>query len=234
MIFNEFFSMTLARACGLPTSDVEIINIDNLNVLSIRRYDRETQDGHTIRLHQEDMCQALGLMPNQKYQTGDKSAANDILRIIRFYTSNPIENTEVFIKWMVFNYLIGNNDAHLKNISILYGSGTVAIAPFYDMLSTEIYANLNHTLAIHIDGAMDSRDVRAIHWQKMLKDLNLNTEHYRRLIGDFAKMVSSKATLINTDFAKTSVGKKQIKKIISLAQKRANVVSAILQENIIE
>lgn len=138
--FNELACSKLSEACGFPTAKVTSVpEIDG--AIAIERYDRiwVENDGEKrlLRLHQEDFCQALGLAPYQKYQPdgteGDYLCK--VARLLESTSSNPIIDKQEFAKRTLFNYVIGNSDAHLKNSSLIYNARWTsrALAPMYDL-----------------------------------------------------------------------------------------------------
>ena len=89
------------------------------------------------RLHQEDFCQALGLVPGVKYENEGGPDVADCARLIHRHSGAPARDIIAFLDALLFNFLIGNNDAHSKNYSLLLdGPGAIRLAPLYDLLST--------------------------------------------------------------------------------------------------
>jgi Uncharacterized protein related to capsule biosynthesis enzymes len=121
-------------------------------VLLIKRYDRVKENGVLKRLHQEDFCQALGVMPEKKYEEEGGPAVADCLRLVTRYSSNPIADYNKFVKINVFNYIIGNCDAHGKNYSLLYDRSLsrCSLAPFYDIVSSTIDDRFSRKLAMRL------------------------------------------------------------------------------------
>jgi serine/threonine-protein kinase HipA len=132
----EAFGLLLARRIGLQVAQALPISIAGREALLIERYDRTTRDGQTVRLHQEDFCQALGLGSENKYETrGGPSLARCAL-LIRELHLGP-EVLQGFLDWVAFAVILGNADAHAKNLSILTRSnGQRSLAPFYDLVPT--------------------------------------------------------------------------------------------------
>ena len=74
----------------------------------------------------------------------------------------------------MFNFFIGNNDAHGKNFSLLYENGTVQLSPFYDLLSTVYYPELSDTMAMKICGEYTPKNVYPRHFEKLAEDAGLS------------------------------------------------------------
>jgi serine/threonine-protein kinase HipA len=155
VVENEVSMMTWARASGITTADFELVSTKDLrnlpdavraidgNVFATRRYDRS----ETGRVHQEDFAQVLGVYPADKYtRANTETVANLFLKLA------GLEALHEFVRRMVFIIASGNEDAHLKNWSLLYaGSGTQAtIAPAYDLVSTIQYDGLQRGLGLNL------------------------------------------------------------------------------------
>ena len=138
-VFNELFCMKLAKSCGLNTPECFIKTIKDKSFYVVERYDREQINGLWTRIHQEDFCQILNILPENKYESdGGPNLAScfELLNKI----SAPASSKIAFIDLVIFNYLIGNGDAHAKNFSILYKNNTPELAPCYDLMCTAILA----------------------------------------------------------------------------------------------
>lgn len=136
---NEFFCMQLARRMGLPVPDTTLLQQEEILYL-VRRYDRPMdEDGSVFRLHQEDFCQAFGIAAEMKYEKEGGPSLQRCFELLRNISMTPVVDIRNFLGWVVFNYLIGNADAHGKNISRLFREEGPVLAPFYDLMSTAVY-----------------------------------------------------------------------------------------------
>ncbi|MCP4551044.1 MAG: type II toxin-antitoxin system HipA family toxin, partial [Bacteroidetes bacterium] len=151
-IENECFCMMLANAVGLNVPPVRIARKEAQKVLLIKRYDRVLDNDVPMRLHQEDFCQAMGLSHELKYQADGGPGLKACFDLARAYSANPIKDFQQLMQWVFFNYLIGNMDGHAKNLSFIYQAKQIRLAPFYDMLCTDIYEDLSQKLAMKIGG----------------------------------------------------------------------------------
>lgn len=159
-VFNEWFCMKLSAACGFDTADCDILRVKGNSYYVTTRYDRETTDGITTRLHQEDFCQLLKCRPEIKYQDqGGPSVVEctQILQQLRLPTSDILG----FIDRVIFNFLIGNGDAHGKNFSVLYRNRRPRLAPVYDALCTTVYPAIAKKMAMKFDGKFEFRWITA-------------------------------------------------------------------------
>jgi serine/threonine-protein kinase HipA len=148
IVTNEFICLKLAQAFGLPVPEAEIVNV-GVPVLVIERFDRVRKEGGSVaRLHQEDFCQALGIMPDRKYQADGGPGFADLARVLRRAGTAPIHDIELLIGIALFNLLIGNCDAHGKNFSLLYRGNSIGLSPFYDLVSTTQWPELDTKLSM--------------------------------------------------------------------------------------
>ena len=155
-VFNEWFCMRLSKACGFDTADCDIFEVDGTPYYVTTRYDRETADGTTKRLHQEDFCQLLKCRPEIKYQDQGGPSIVDCTRVLQGLRL-PASDIMSFIDRVVFNFLIGNGDAHGKNFSVLYRTRAPRLAPVYDALCTTVYPAIAKKMAMKFDGKFEFR-----------------------------------------------------------------------------
>lgn len=137
-VYNEYFCMKLAAACGLDVPRVEVL-VHDIPFYLIERYDRFNDDGVIKRLHQIDFCQAQGFLSAEKYESDGGPTLKSNYECLRSHSSNFLKDTQKYIDWVCFNLLIGNNDCHSKNISFLRTAKGLQLAPFYDLMCTSIY-----------------------------------------------------------------------------------------------
>ncbi|WP_411958431.1 type II toxin-antitoxin system HipA family toxin [Paracoccus homiensis] len=134
---NEFLCMTLCRAVGLDTAEVQIIDFQNVRSLVVTRFDRAwTSDGRLIRLPQEDFCQALSVPPSQKYQMDGGPGITEGIALLSG-SDDPAADQDAFFHAQVMFWLLGATDGHAKNFSIALRPGGFRMTPLYDVLSAE-------------------------------------------------------------------------------------------------
>ncbi len=136
MAENEVTCLRLAKACGLPVPDVELVEVNGTAILAIRRYDRDETSTPTTRRHQEDGCQATGTPPMQKYEHLGGPSLKDLALVLRDH--GDVGAMRELLQRVVFNVAIGNADAHAKNFSFLHDANgsSITLAPVYDVIST--------------------------------------------------------------------------------------------------
>jgi serine/threonine-protein kinase HipA len=168
LVENEAFCMDLARAVNLPVASVnKHTTVSGIPYLLVERYDRDVTADPIRRLHQEDVCQALGRPSEFKYQAEGGPTVAETVDLLRSASTVPARDLPTFWRALVFNWLIGNCDAHGKNFSLLYDEGSPTLAPLYDLVSTSCYPELTTRLAMSIDGASDINEVDERAWQKL-------------------------------------------------------------------
>ncbi|KTC88722.1 type II toxin-antitoxin system HipA family toxin [Fluoribacter dumoffii] len=134
---NEWLCSLLAKSYGLPTADCEILHFEDLKVLSVKRFDRRVSRDKSwiMRLPQEDMCQALGVSYNIKYQSDGGPGIKDIMNVL-LGSANSIADRDIFYRTQVFFWLLAAIDGHAKNFSLfIEAEGKYRLTPLYDMIS---------------------------------------------------------------------------------------------------
>lgn len=175
---NEWFVMTLAARARLAVPPVQLLRVPE-SVYLVARFDRSTAGAVVKRLHAIDACQLLGMSRAWKYQQMSPKALAHCAGACRA----PIAARQQLFRWLVFNLLVGNNDAHLKNVSFLVNPAGCTTAPFYDLLATSLYpfdgdrpAHVDAAeLPMSIGEAHRMGDVRAAHLDEAAREMGLGT-----------------------------------------------------------
>ena len=123
-----------------------------------RRYDREELAGVVYRLHQEDFCQLLKCRPEIKYQDQGGPSIVECTKLL-LSMRLPLSDVISFVNRCIFNFIIGNGDAHGKNFSILYKNGIPRLAPAYDIICTTVYPSIAKKMAMKYDGKFEFRRI---------------------------------------------------------------------------
>jgi serine/threonine-protein kinase HipA len=189
-IENEAFCLALGRRLGLPTVEAVPRATADVAFLMVTRYDRTRTDDGVMRLHQEDLCQALGIAPERKYENEGGPSLETAFQLVRRAATVPGTQSPVLLDGVVLNYLVGNHDAHGKNYSLLYSPDHVGLAPFYDIISTEAYRStkrMSRKMAMKIGGEYRADWVEARHLTRLLEAARLGPAaaraRIRRLAG---------------------------------------------------
>jgi len=198
LLKNELFCMKLAKIILSNIPEIDLLEAEGNPYLEITRYDRHVNSGKfrvsgTVqRIHQEDFCQALGIVSDKKYQKGGGAKLQDCYRIINEFSENRLSDIILFTEWIIFNYLIGNTDAHAKNLSLLHSDSGVRLAPFYDLLSTEVYPEsiIDHEMAMLINGKGKYNSLKHKDFIALFENLDQNATNMMKTIKDkFANIV---------------------------------------------
>jgi len=219
-IENECFCMMLADALGLPVPTVTILTEKDQKVLLIQRYDRVFDKGSVRRLHQEDFCQAMGLSHELKYQADGGPGLKACFSLVRAHSANPIKDLQYLLRWVFFNYLIGNMDAHAKNLSFLYDSKQIRLAPFYDMLCTDIYENLTKKIAMKIGDENRPEWVMVRHWERLAREVNISPSVLKKQLSNFCEALPDGIHGTHLKFIEKYGHNQLVEAIVSAVQKR--------------
>jgi len=169
---NEVFCMRMAAQLGMPTAKARFWP-DPTPLFLTERYDRAHSGDHLVRLHQEDFCQALGFGSDRKYETEGGPTLKMCFALVDKHAASPALDKQKLLQWLVFNNVIGNNDAHGKNISLLLSKEGVRLAPFYDLLSTAIYPGISQKLAMKVGTENRPNWIMRRHWEQLATDANV-------------------------------------------------------------
>src|SRR5580658_4518264 len=201
VVFNEALCMKLAAATGLSAATVETRNVEGIDYLLVDRYDRihrTAPSGEPMleRLHQEDFCQALGIVSEMKYQKEGGPSLKQCFALLREVSSTPVIDLSRLLDEVIFNYLVGNNDAHGKNFSLLYrGIGTddmqVSLSPLYDSLSTVYYPEVSRTMAMKLGGEYSSEKVMPRNFEQFAEETGLAKPMVRRRVMEVIEAILS-------------------------------------------
>lgn len=177
---NEHICLALARACGLPVAISRVIRFDDEISIVIDRYDRVRSGNQLVRVHQEDICQALGVMPTRKYQNEGGPGIKEIVELLRIHSSARDEDIRTFVHAVGFNWLVAGTDAHAKNYSLLIsGEPRVRLAPFYDIASILPYKEFDVQkvrLSMKVGGEYRLRDIGLREWQKLAREIRFDED----------------------------------------------------------
>lgn len=227
LVENEFFCMRLATAAGLPVPEVDYLDV-NVPLLMICRFDRVEEQGVIRRIHQEDFCQATGTVPAGKYEAEGGPGLASCAAVIRQHSGLPIADLRLLVRWVAFNYLIGNEDAHAKNLALLYTDDGLRLAPFYDLVSSIVYRGLTRKAAMSIGGERRYYYVERRHWERCADAMELAFKVVRRVVLESAELVEQSMETVQQDAAKTFGSLELIDPIIEGTRQRVQAVRVAL------
>ena len=186
LVANEAFCMKLAGHLGLNVAETTTRMIGDKPCIVVARYDREVGCDGTVRLHQEDFCQALGRPPKSKYQQEGGPTVRDCVTLLREWSTTPVLDILAFIDALIFNMLIGNADAHGKNYSMIYAGGTRRLAPLYDLVSTIAWPELSTRIAMNIGHGKSVNDLNPAHFKRLAEECDLGWPMIRERVESLA------------------------------------------------
>jgi len=217
---NELFCMTLARTAGLNVPDIEYRMIGEKPCILVQRSDRKADEaGNTVRIHQEDFCQALGFPPERKYQAEGGPMLRDCISLLREWSTAPVLDIPAFVGGLIFNVLIGNADAHAKNFSLLYEGGDRRLCPFYDLVSTVVWPELTTNPAMKIGNCKSINVFSIAEWKKMAQECGLGWPVLREKLAEMSEAVLGHLDAVHSQTA--SVSEDFAKKLSEVMQDRA-------------
>ena len=217
IVVNEQLSLLTAEKLGIGTPNSFIVSRggkDDKNILfATKRYDRIITDRSKVisgmkaplRLHQEDFAQALGISSENKYELNEEHYLKRMMDLLRNYSIDPI--TDMLKLWdaVLFGYILGNTDGHLKNYSLIYSSDmkTVRLAPIYDIVATTIYKESTRNMAFAVNGKKSLDDIRADDFEKEARSIGLSPKitasKLKYLTDNFEQALASSAAELLSD-----------------------------------
>ncbi len=159
VVAAEADGIALARAAGLTDIEAQLDSFGGIDCIIVSRFDRVVVNGTTARVHQEDSCQALGRAPTRKYEIrrgGGGPELSEVAGLLDSYAANPVEQLDKLAQAAAFTALIGNADAHGKNVAFIHRApGRIELAPLYDQVPTQLWPELVSDAAMTIAGAVN-------------------------------------------------------------------------------
>jgi len=207
---NERFCMHLAQAIGLRTAPTRLVHLPE-PVLVIERFDRRREADRVVRVHCIDGCQALGLPVAWKYERlyGDGRDVRDIREgasLPAFFSplgkhaAVPAAERLSLLRWVVFQALIGNVDAHAKNLTFFVGPNGLRLAPAYDLVCGIIYDDerIESTLAMAIGDEFVPQQLRAFDWAVFASQSGLSPRLVAREVSTLARACLARLDTVTT------------------------------------
>ena len=212
LVANEHYCMKLAQRMGFPVADVSILRSPR-PILVVKRFDREvilTDTGNTVtRLHIIDACQASDLPVSFKYERnlGSGEQVQNIREGMSFeklfarveQTIDKASAKMSLLRWSLFQFLIGNCDAHGKNFSFFVAPEGLAPAPWYDLVSVVQYPTISHELAMAFGDVFQLEDIKGF------------------ALADFAKRCGIARSLLKREATKIAANAHKYAKELALA-----------------
>jgi len=220
-VINEGFCMALAQAMQLEPAKSKVHRVLDRSFLLVERYDRLIDaQGHRHRLHQEDFCQALGVVPESKYQNEGGPDLAQCFDLVRSVTRPSAPQVLRLLDYVIFNALIGNHDAHAKNFSLLYSGKATVVAPLYDVLSTAVYPTLTPKMAMKIGSKYKFSEIQAQHWDQFSESVGLSKAQAKRRILELARSLPATARKLQSETDRGFASNAVIERINALNEDR--------------
>lgn len=220
-VTNEGFCMALAEAMQLKPAKSRIHTVLDRSFLLVERYDRMMDvPERRQRLHQEDFCQALGVVPEMKYQNEGGPDLAQCFDLVRRVTRPSAPQVLRLFDAAIFNALIGNHDAHAKNFSLLYAGKAPVLAPFYDLLSTAVYPTLTPKMAMKIGSKYKFSEVQLRHWDQFAESVGLSKAQSKRRILELARSLPTTANKLRHAPLRGFAGNAVVEQIVALVGQR--------------
>ena len=165
LVTMEAACLRIARAVGLTSVEASVETIGGVDCLIVSRFDRGDVGGVPVRLHQEDACQALGRDPDAadrkgKYEVAGGPSLRDIAGLLDTHAARPVDELHKLVGAATFTTLIGNADAHGKNVAFVHTEpGRIELAPLYDTVPTVLWPKLPDRAAMFVNGRVNLPDV---------------------------------------------------------------------------
>lgn len=224
-VHNELFCMRLANMVGIKAPNVDIKFVNGIPYFLVERYDRVKGPKGTIRLHQEDFCQSLSIMPEQKYEREGGPSIKECLELISRNSLMSADDSIQFLERIIFNYIIGNADAHGKNYSFIYRDKVIRLAPAYDLLSTAIYPELSNKMAMKIGGKYKPMDIYIAHWYSLTKETVSSKKDMDKRLNRLSMDCLAQADFLKKQLNDNGVVSPVFDKIIAVMQSRVKHIT---------
>jgi len=188
----ETITMWTAEELKLEVCEINYFTHGDESFTLSKRYDRVHPDNKLTRLHQEDFCQASGRSSGSKYEHEGGPSFAECLTLIREHSTQPLKDIPRLIQWQVFNYLVGNSDAHAKNLSFLYDlDNTTRLSPFYDLIAIHAWPShvFNHEMALSISGKTSIHNIKRRHWEQLADECDTSFKLFSTTITEFSEEI---------------------------------------------
>lgn len=203
---NEHLCLRAATWLGLPAAASWVASFGSERAIVVERYDRRREGGGRVgRIHQEDLCQAIGAMPTAKYQDDGGPSPETIIDVLRRNITPPATaEADVlgFACALAYNWVIGGTDAHAKNYSVLLAGGQVRLAPIYDVASALVYDGMyvpKLKLAMKIGGRYGLDAIKGRHWRRFAVACDVDPDALLARIHDIATRIPEAGAAVIAD-----------------------------------
>jgi serine/threonine-protein kinase HipA len=198
LALNEHLCLLLAEELGLSVARSEVLSFEGEVAIVVERFDRVWgADGRVRRVHQEDLCQALAVLPQSKYEYEGGPGAPMCGRLLMQNSADPDTDLGSFVDALALNWVILGTDGHAKNYACLYPGGPrPRLAPLYDIISVLPYPEQvvypgKARLAMRIGKEYRAAAIRRRHWETFAQDLGVDEEPLLQRVAELVAAVPS-------------------------------------------
>jgi serine/threonine-protein kinase HipA len=232
---NEHICLLLAGQLGLPAAETKVMRFEKEIAIVIERYDRQVDDNSIARIHQEDICQARGIMPTKKYQNEGGPGASDIVDLLRTNSTNREADIDTFVDALAFNWLTAGTDAHAKNYSLLLAGGPeIRLAPLYDIASILPCDDVDFQkikLAMKIGDEYKLSQIGLRQWQKFARAMRFDADKVRARLVEMAEQLPDLVTNVHTHAQKDGLDDATVGRLVKALIARAKDCVVLLNES---
>ena len=165
-------------------------------------------------------------MPDKKYQKEGGPSIKQCYKFIAAADFNRKADALMnFLKTIVFNFIIGNSDAHGKNFSFLHRGGKYELSPLYDLVSTQVYTVLSPNLAMSVGGEYNPNLIHRSHFIAMAKDLEIKPTMVEKIIDEMSAKITAALPELDKQFAGNGIKTEIVAQIKALIENRIKQIS---------
>lgn len=222
---NEALVLRLAAAVGLPTAAVDPRRTGDRPYLVVERYDRTiAADGAIHRLHQEDVCQALGIAPEKKYASEGGPTFASCFDLVRRACVQPAPAILRLLDAAIFNVAVGNADAHGKNYSLLYRPEGIGFAPLYDLLCTVAYPQVHAKLAMKVGKRATLEEFTPTTWADFAGEIGMSAPFVRRRTSALAELILARVEGVADGISAAGFDGPDLHRFVDVIRRRAHAL----------
>ena len=197
---NEALCMKTAEKLGIPVCQTILSGDKDSLLTAVRRPDRIMNPaGGIIKRHREDLGQALGIAPSGQYEKNYEGYMASMFRLLRENVQNPMEDMKILWDRIVFNFLAGNMQGHIRSFGLIYAGDlrTMSLSPATGLVSTTVYDSLPRTMPFHIDGYYNPDNISQESFENMASSCGLGRKmagaRFRAMADRFEKALTESA-----------------------------------------
>lgn len=223
----EALGLALARAIGLNAVEGSIVEVAGRKGLLVERYDRIERDGRIARLHQEDFCQALGYPGELKYEAGGGPSLAQCANLVRQRLRLGAAAVQGLLDWVIYNAIIGNADAHAKNLALLSNPDRHrSLAPFYDLVPTIAFSArlVDRSPALRIGDCEHLDRITSADWRAFAAATGYAPKFVLARVTEIADAVGGKLDGVVSALIAEGADPARIEKVLPLLRTRAQLV----------